>query len=60
MAETTQPPTAAKKADQLIRHFESQGRDVVAVTIKGAEIRLDFARPKAATIDPVDLITMGE
>lgn len=53
-------PTAAKKAEAAIQFFEDQGREVVGVTIKGSEFKLDFARPdEGADMDGVDLVTMG-
>jgi len=47
---------AAKKAEAAIRYFEERGREVVGVTIKGSEFKLDFARPEKPAVEDVDLV----
>lgn len=53
-------PSAAKRAAETIRYFEDQGREVVGVTIKGTEFKLDFAEKTKATGSEVDLIDMSQ
>lgn len=54
-------PSAAKRAEKMIRHFEMEGRQVKGVTIKGHAISVIFADDvKPEPVEAVDLVNMSE
>lgn len=53
-------PNTAKRAEATIQFFEERGREVVGVTIKGTEFKLDFAKPEKAQGHEVDLVDMSQ
>jgi len=57
---TANTPSAAKRAEAAIRFFEDAGREVVGVTIKGTEFKLDFARPEKDAVPSIDLVNMSQ
>ena len=56
---TARPPSAAQRAEAAIRFFEERGREVVGVTIKGSEFKLEFAKVAPEAANEADLIDMS-
>ena len=53
-------PSVAKRAEATIQYFEERGRIVSGVTIKGAEIKVEFeTAPLKNAEESVDLVRMG-
>ena len=57
---TRHTPSTAKKVEATIRYFESHGRKVSGVTIKGSEFSIDFAVQPAVDLPEADFVDMSK
>ncbi|MEM6465606.1 MAG: hypothetical protein AAF679_03745 [Pseudomonadota bacterium] len=56
----TDTPFAAKRAEAAIRYFEDAGREVVGVTFKGSQYKIEFAKPEKDAVPAIDLVDMSQ